>query len=202
MKTENVVLMSMARESLQGRWGLAIGTCLVYGLITAGIGAFHIVGPLTSLVVSGPMALGLAKFSLALSRSQDAKLEQIFEGFNNFGTAFGAYFLTVLFTILWSLLLIVPGIIAAISYSMTFYIIAEDSSIGIMQAIDKSIAMMFGYKMKYFRLCLRFFGLALLCILTLGIGFLWLIPYIHVTMAKFYDDLKQGHYTAENTSVA
>lgn len=202
MKTENVELMVMARESLKGRWGLAIGTCLVYTIITSGIQALYIFGPLTSLFISGPMAIGLAKFSLSISRGENAKFDQVFEGFHNFGTAFGAYFLMILFTFLWSLLLVVPGIIAAISYSMTFYIISEDSSIGPMQAIDKSITMMFGYKMKFFLLCLRFFVLALLCILTLGIGFLWLVPYFHVTTAKFYEDIKHGHVTINTTSVA
>jgi len=70
------------------------------------------------------------------------------------------------------LLLIVPGIIAAISYSMTFFILVEDNSIGVNEARKKSVKMMDGYKWKYFRLGLRFFLLALLCILTLGIGFL------------------------------
>jgi uncharacterized membrane protein len=91
---------------------------------------------------------------------------------------------------LWALLLIVPGIVAAISYSMTFFILAEDSSLTPMEAINKSKQMMDGYKLKYFYLCLKFIGWALLCCLTLGIGFLWLIPYIQVSTAKFYDELK------------
>ena len=60
------------------------------------------------------------------------------------------------------------------------------------EALRKSKEMMDGYKMKYFTLSLRFFGLALLCVLTLGIGFLWLAPYMQVTVAKFYDDLRGG----------
>jgi len=95
-----------------------------------------------------------------------------------------------LFILLWTLLLIVPGIIAAISYSMTFFILADDPSIGAEAAIEKSKRMMDGYKLKYFYLCLRYFLLILLCILTLGIGFLWLTPYMHVGFAKFYDDIK------------
>jgi uncharacterized membrane protein len=90
------------------------------------------------------------------------------------------------------LLLIIPGIIAALSYSMTFFIIADDESIEPMEALKKSKKMMEGYKLKLFYLSIRFFGLALLCILTLGIGFLWLIPYTYVTMAKFYDDIKDN----------
>ncbi len=228
MKTENVVLMQMARESLKGKWGLAIGTFVVYFLIIGMVQIIPIVGPVISLIISGPFALGLAIFSLSISRNQDAKLEQIFEGFNNFGTALGAYLLMILFILLWSLLLIIPGIIAAISYSMTFYILADDNSIGAMDALKKSKKMMDGYKWKYFCLVLRFLGWALLFILTyfilalgigflwpeeekakawgnvicfiltLGIGFLWLIPYMQVSIAKFYDDIKDNSLTTEN----
>ncbi|MEI2760118.1 MAG: DUF975 family protein [Bacteroidia bacterium] len=198
MKTENVVLMQMARESLKGKWGLAIGTFVVYLLISVVLQMITIVGPIASLIISGPFALGLAVFGLSISRNQDAKLEQIFQGFSNFGTALGAYLLIILFFLLWMILLIIPGIIAAISYSMTFYILADDNSIGAMDAIDKSKKMMDGYKWKYFCLCLRFLGWALLCILTLGIGLLWLMPYMQVTMAKFYDDVKANSLTTEN----
>jgi uncharacterized membrane protein len=198
MNTENVVLMQMARESLKGKWGLAIGTFVVYMLISVVLQVIPVVGTIAPLIISGPFALGLAVFSLSISRKQDAKLEQIFQGFNNFGTALGAYLLMILFTFLWMLLLIIPGIIAAISYSMTFYILADDNSIGAMDAINKSKKMMDGYKWKYFCLGLRFLGWALLCILTLGIGFLWLMPYMRVSMAKFYDDVKANSLTSEN----
>ena len=197
MKTENVVLMQMARESLKGKWGLAIGTFVVYSLIAVSIQRIPIVGVIASLLISGPFAIGIAFFSLSISRNQDAKLEQIFQGFKNFGTALGAYVLSSLFIFLWTLLLIIPGIIAAISYSMTFYILADDNSIGAMDAMDKSKKMMDGYKWKSFCLGLRFFGWSLLCILTLGIGFLWLMPYAQVSMAKFYDDVKANSLTTE-----
>ena len=193
MKTENLVLMQMARKSLKDKWGLAIGTFVVYMLIIGAIQTttefFPLVG-LLSLTICGPMALGIAIFSINISRNQDARLEQIFQGFNNFKTSLGAYLLMLLFTLLWTLLLIIPGIIAVLSYSMTFYILADDNSIGAMEAIDKSKKMMDGYKWKYFCLGLRFIGWSLLCILTLGIGFLWLLPYMQVSMVKFYDDIK------------
>jgi len=193
MKTENLVLMQMARKSLKDKWGLAIGTFVVYMLIIGAIQTttefFPLVG-LLLLAISGPMALGIAIFSINISRNQDARLEQIFQGFNNFNTSLGAYLLMLLFTFLWTLLLIIPGIIAVLSYSMTFYILADDNSIGAMEAIDKSKKMMDGYKWKYFCLGLRFIGWSLLCILTLGIGFLWLLPFMQVSMVKFYDDIK------------
>lgn len=194
MKIDNVTLMKMARTSLEGKWGLAIGTCLIYMIITGAIQGISPVTPLSgivTLIIAGPFALGLAIFSLTLSRNKDPKLSLIFEGFNNFGTALAAYLLIVLYVVLWALLLIVPGIIAAISYSMTFYILADEPSLSAHAALDKSKKMMDGYKLQYFYLMLRFFLLALLCILTLGIGFLWLFPYIQITLAKYYDGLKQ-----------
>ena len=184
---ENKKLMAMARESLSGKWGLAVGTFLVFWLIMAAAKSNGI----AVLLIGGPMLIGLAIFSLTIARNQDAKLEQIFAGFKkNFGTALVAYLLKAIFVFLWTLLLIIPGIIAAISYSQVFYILAEDDSISGMDALKKSKEMMCGYKWKYFCLRLRFIGWFLLCILTLGVGFLWLIPYITVSCANFYDDIK------------
>lgn len=192
MATNNITLMKMARESLKGKWGLAIGTFIVYIIITGFFGAWRNQASIISLLISGPMALGAATFSLAISRGGEARLEQIFEGFRNFSKALATYLLMLLYIILWTLLFIIPGIIAAMSYSMVFYILHDDKSLKPQEILDRSKKMMNGYKAKLFYLCLRFFLLALLCILTLGIGFLWLIPYANITMAKFYDDIRKN----------
>ena len=190
MVKENTELMAEARESLSGNWGLAIATFLVYGIIISIFQVIPTVGSVLALFIAGPVLVGVSMFSLSLSRGESARLEQIFEGFKNYGTVLGAYLLMVLFIFLWMLLLIIPGIIAAIAYSQTFYILAEDDAISSMDALKKSKEMMDGYKWKYFCLGLRFIGWALLCILTLGIGFLWLSPYIQISYAKFYEDIK------------
>ena len=190
MVKENTELMAEARESLSGNWGLAIATFLVYGIIISIFQVIPTVGSVLALFIAGPVLVGVSMFSLSLSRGENARLEQIFEGFKNYGTVLGAYLLMVLFIFLWMLLLIIPGIIAAIAYSQTFYILAEDDAISSMDALKKSKEMMDGYKWKYFCLGLRFIGWALLCILTLGIGFLWLSPYIQISYAKFYEDIK------------
>ena len=190
MVKENKELMAEARESLSGNWGLAIATFLVYGIIISIFQVIPTVGSVLALFIAGPVLVGVSMFSLSLSRGESARLEQIFEGFKNYGTVLGAYLLMVLFIFLWMLLLIIPGIIAAIAYSQTFYILAEDDAISSMDALKKSKEMMDGYKWKYFCLGLRFIGWALLCILTLGIGFLWLSPYIQISYAKFYEDIK------------
>ena len=188
--TENRILMAQARDSLKDKWGLVIGTFVVYMVITIPISLIPVAGWIISLLIGGPMAIGIAIFTLSVSRKKDAQLSQIFEGFQKFSVALGAYLLMIIFIILWMLLLIIPGIIAALSYSMTYYIIADNDSIGSLDAITKSKEMMQGNKWKLFCLGFRFFGWGLLCILTLGIGFLWLYPYMMVSFAQFYDDIK------------
>jgi uncharacterized membrane protein len=203
MQTENTVLMDKAKESLRGNWGLAIGTMIVFFILVGSLQVPTVFFPpsgLLILLITGPMNLGLIIFFLSLARNEGAQLEQMFFGFKRFGTALGTYLLMVILTFLWTLLLVVPGIIAAFSYSLTFYILADNENISPMDAIDKSKAMMYGFKAKLFRLYLRFFGWALLCILTLGIGFLWLVPWAQVTMAKFYDDVKSDYQIRMNPS--
>jgi uncharacterized membrane protein len=193
MERPNSELLQEARESLSGRWGLAIGGFLVGGLITGVAQNVPVVGIIISLIITGPMMLGLAVFAQSYSRkNKEPQIDQVFSGFNNFGVALGTYLLMILYVFLWMLLLIVPGIIAAISYSQVFFILADNPSMGASEVLDKSKQMMNGYKMKYFLLGFNFIGWALLCILTLGIGFLWLMPYVRVTYANFYNEISDG----------
>jgi len=196
MNTDNLTLMRASREALRGKWGIAILTFFIYTLLTTtsgtlrAHGSFLTLSSTLTLIIGGPLALGAAIFSLTIARGKEGNLGQLFDGFNHFATALVTYLLMLLYVFLWLLLLIVPGIIAALGYSMTFYILADDPQIKPQDALKKSKSMMDGHKEKLFYLCLRFLLLAILCILTLGIGFLWLVPYVHVTMAKFYDDVK------------
>ncbi|RUA23614.1 MAG: hypothetical protein DSY76_09255 [Bacteroidetes bacterium] len=192
---ENSELRNSAKNILSGNWGEAILVTFVYMLIIGALSSMQnkngFVSVLT-LVIEGPLLLGVTIFFLKLSREQDARFEDLFEGFKMFTKAVGTYLLMLLYILLWSLLLIIPGIIAAMSYSMSFFILADNPDIRVQDALKLSKEMMNGYKMKYFLMQLGFFGLALLCILTLGIGFLWLLPFIQVTNAKFYDDIKDS----------
>ena len=189
--TPNAELMTQARESLKGKWGLAVGAFVVVLLLSC-VQFIPKVGQLIMLVVTGPLSVGFATFSIALARGEHAEVAQVVSGFNKFGISVGAYILMVIFILLWSLLLIIPGIIAALSYSMTYYIIADEDLTDPLEALRKSKAMMQGNKWKLFCLGLRFFGWMLLCILTLGIGYLWLAPYMTISYVKFYDDIKNG----------
>lgn len=189
MITDNSVLMRKAYDKLSNKWPIAILTFFIYLTIIASVGSIKHVGSLLSLFITGPFLLGGAGFSLAIYRDKEFKLEMIFQGFNRFSTSVSAYLTMILLIILWSILFIIPGIIAALSYSLTFYILSDDPSISATAALNKSKKMMDGYKLKLFNLYLRLFLLTLLCILTLGIGFFWFIPYKNITMAAFYEEL-------------
>jgi uncharacterized membrane protein len=145
------------------------------------------------VVTAGAFALGFTGYFLKRIRGEEIVLQNIFDGFKRFGSAFFLTFLTGLFVILWSLLLIIPGIIKALGYSMAFYILYDNPGMSAPEALKKSQIMMKGYRLKLFLLQLSFIGWALLAgIFTLGIGTLWLSPYIGLSMANFYENLKKS----------
>ena len=191
-RTHNRDLMAQAKESLGGAWGRAVGVFLVAILILLLISSIPIVGPIAQLLIGGPIVLGLAILFLATVRKAPSRFGMLFDGFNRYGTALGAYLLMGLIVCLLLLLLIVPGILAALSYSMTYYVIADHPELGVWASMKRSKQMMRGNRWKFFCLGWRFFGWALLCVLTLGIGFLWLGPYMNASCARFYDDLRAG----------
>jgi len=189
VRLSNREIMADARRSLKGKWGLAIGTCVIYWLIFIAVNAIPVAGTFISILISGAMSVGLCLFALAIARRKEAHLALIFEGFKKFSVSLGAYLLSNIFIFLWALLFLIPGIIASLRYAMIFFIIAEDDRIGPLEAITKSKEMMLGHKWKLFCLYWRFFGWALLCLLTLGIGFLWFVPYVVISFARFYEEI-------------
>ena len=193
MKT-NKELRALARAQLKGGWGLAIGILLIYCLICS---ASNIVPGIGMLILSGPLTLGFMGFFIKKVRGEDVKVENLFDGFSNFGTSLLLYILQGIFIMLWSLLLVVPGIVKCFSYSMAFYILRDNPDIGAMEAITRSRIMMNGYKGKLFGLCFSFIGWCLLCVITFGIGYLWLAPYMCQAFANFYEDLKKNSKPAE-----
>lgn len=122
-----------------------------------------------TLLVTGSFALGISIFFLASFRRQEVRVSDIFLGFERFGKALGLMLFQTLFIVLWTLLFIVPGIIAAIRYSQAFFILADDPSKGIRQCMDESKMMMKGNKAKYFCLTISFIGWALLTVLPISI---------------------------------
>jgi uncharacterized membrane protein len=185
---KNHELRAIARSQLHGSWLAAVGIVLVYGVIISASG-FVIVGP---LVLGGPLTLGLIGYFLKKARGGTGQLENLFDGFSSFVKSFLLYLLQAIFIGLWSLLFIIPGIVKSFSYSMAFFILHDNPDIGASEAIDRSKKMMHGYKGKLFGLCLSFLGWGILCCFTLGIGFLWLFPYMSLSVTNFYEDLKKN----------
>lgn len=217
-------LRALGRDALRGKWKLGVlGTLLYMVLIfvpTAILDAIFGngtspagVSTIYSILISGPMALGYAMFSISIFRKRETSPAEVFYGFERFGKALGLYIVMMIFIILWTLLLIVPGIIAAFRYSMCFYILADNPGIGIMGALNESKRIMTGNKWKFFCLNISFIGWVFLAMLPimigtaaiipqigmtgyasydfaiyfLAIGFLWLTPYIEVSIIAFYD---------------
>ena len=191
---ENTQIMSEARASLNGKWPLAIGTFLILLLISMGAALIPLAGQIIGILIAGPLAVGGAYFALNIVRDQVAQTDDLFFSFNNnLGNSILAYLLVVAFALIGFILLIIPGIIVALALSQTWFILAENPSMDSYDAIMGSKKMMDGYKFKLFKIQLRLLGLGLLCLLTLGIGFLWLLPYQYVVYAKFYEEVKAAN---------
>lgn len=116
------------------------------------------VSGLYSLALSGAFGVGMCSFMLAFFRKNDIKAGYVFNGFECYLKTLALTLLVALFTFLWSLLFIIPGIIAAFRYSQAFYILADDPSKGVMQCLEESKRIMTGNKWKYFCVNLSFIG--------------------------------------------
>ena len=197
---ENNQIMKEAQESLKGKWGISIAACLIAGVITIMItilGGYLINedwgGNLLSLFVTPPIGVGLALFFLNIHSGNKLEIRTIFNPFKEVWlNSVLAYFMMIVIIIIGSILFIIPGIIACLMFSQVFYIIAEDNKIDPYNALVKSKKMMEGNKWKLFKIMLIILLLAIVCILTLGIGFIWLAPYQNAVYAKFYNVIKQG----------
>lgn len=141
---------------------------------------------LASFLLSGVLGLGYAQFLLKQHDGQTPDFGDLFSQFDRFGTGFAQAFLRSLYTILWSLLFIIPGIVASLSYSLTPFILAEHPELTASQAIRRSKELMNGRKMDLFFLQLTFLGWSILAALTLNFGHLILNPYKNAAMAVFY----------------
>ncbi len=189
MKT-NPEIRSLACSSLKGNWSMPVLSTFLTLLISATT-AIPFGGIIVSIFFFIPVCYSLTQAYLIFIRGdKDNLIAKMFDCFNNYGRALSVSLLQAIYLILWTLLLIVPGIIKAYSYSQTFFIALDKPELGAEECINESMRMMNGYKMKLFLLDLSFIGWWLLSILSLGIGFLWLLPYIYTSRSHFYEELK------------
>lgn len=186
-----------ARKALGGNifstnWLMGLLVVLIYSLI---IGAASTVSSgIATIVISGPFMLGLAGCFLAIVRNGSVKVENLFDGFkNDFLQSFLLGLMTSIFTFLWSLLFIIPGIVKAYAYSMAWYIKHDNPSYDWKQCMDESQRLMMGKKWNLFCLDLSFIGWIIVSALICGIGVLWIEPYMQAARASFYESLLPKH---------
>jgi uncharacterized membrane protein len=161
------------------------------GMLTFMLGVISIYS-LAQFVIGGAVELGMCAYFSKRALGENADIKDEFSYFQYFGKALGLRIVTSIFIFLWTLLLIVPGIIASYRYAMATYILAEHPEMGIMEAIEASKQMMDGNKWALFCLDFSFIGWALLSACTLGIGDLFLNPYTRMATAHFYLNLSRG----------
>ena len=214
MTSSAKLLRDRGAADLKGRWAEAALLTFVYQLICGfcngifrGIGLFvphfEIIALFVFILIIFPMSWGLKVAFLENHRKSNNDpfgVECLFRGYRDYSRITGTLLLVFIYTLLWLLLLIVPGIIKAFSYSMTNYILLDRPDLKYNAAIELSMDMMRGHKWDCFWLGLTFIGWAILCIFTLGIGFFWLIPYMNSTMANFYEEVKAEYESKGNYS--
>lgn len=144
-----------------------------------------------AFLIGGVLELGYADFLLKQHDGKEFSFSDLFSKFDYFGTGFAQHFLRGLYTMLWSLLFIIPGIIKGYAYAMTPFILAEHPELTASRAIELSEQMMDGHKAELFILELSFIGWALLAALTLNLGNLLLNPYENAAHAAFYRQLQE-----------
>ena len=173
--------------ALRGHWGIAIVVTLLWTLIYTAISASIIL----ALILGGALMVGLARAFIRLYRYGDMHVEDMFYGFYNgrFTNTISMYLQIILYTFLWSLLFVIPGIIAAYRYSMAHYILMDHPEMTGSEAIEASKALMTGRKWKLFCLQFSFIGWYLLGALTFGILYIWIAPYETMAEAAFYDSI-------------
>lgn len=197
------LIRSAARADLKGRWAEAALFTFVYVLIAgvfsgAATGALDLLANRLGSVVSIlllPLGWGYTVSFLRNSRKDNDPFDigNLFVGYKDFARIFTTILLQQILVLLWSLLLIVPGVIKALSYALTPFILLDRPEMKTTSALRLSSEMMDGYKMDLFALCLFFVLLFFLSIFTLGLAFFWVAPYMESSLARFYEKVKENY---------
>jgi uncharacterized membrane protein len=201
----NIDLIKDSVDVLSGKWSDTIPTFFFYGILTQvlneflkmflGFGSFIVQAGLFDVMyfaLTAPMAVGIVIYSLAIVNGKEFYFGQIFEPYNNYLKTVGLILVLVLIIVGGLILFVIPGIILALIYSVSIYVLAEHPEISISDALKKSSELTKGYRTKLLLLGLIYTGLVILSAFTLFIGLLWLMPLFGITSANFYNELKRN----------
>lgn len=194
---DRVQIKELSKQQLGGnifnsKWLMGLLVCLIVMIITGACSFVPFAGAVGALILAGPLNFGIAYVFLKLARTgEEIVVGDIFEGFkSDFG---GTILLTIMigiFTFLWSLLFVIPGIVKAYSYSMAYYIKVDHPEYDWHQCINASKEMMNGHKADLFVLDLSFIGWIIVGSCLCGVGLLWVEPYMESARANFYESIK------------
>lgn len=182
----NKQIRQKALDYLRGHWLYAVLCTLLFDAVVAMAGSI----PIAGLLVVIPLTFGFDIAFLLFIRGEVDEEDLVtkpFEVLKRYGRMLGASLLVFVFTWLWSLLLIIPGIVKGYSYALTPYVAHDNPELPVRDCLRRSQQMMKGYKMRLFLLDLSFIGWFLLGIITFGIAFLWISPYVTTARAEFYE---------------
>lgn len=179
-------LKRLAKQQLKRNWGIALGAITLCSAMS--VAALIIGGPALANVVS----VGFVAAYMAIIRTGKANISSVFDGWKSFGPAFIAGILVPLYTFFWSLLFWIPGIIKSYAYAMTNYVIKDNPDMTANEAITESRRLMRGNKWRLFIMDLSFIWWDILCVLTLGILTIYVVPYKLAARAAFYDAVKSS----------
>ena len=151
-----------------------------------------IIGFILSVLINSPLTVGMCSYFIKNTDSKPS-VGEVFSGFKvKYGRNVGTLLLVAVKSVLWTFLFVIPGIIKSFEYAIIPYILADEPEISSKDAFKKAKQMMKGNKWRLFKLEFSFIGWTLLCILTFGLGALFLIPYVNAATAEFYVELKNN----------
>ena len=217
-------LKSAAKEQIQGNIGILFICKLIVFIIvvvatslptiapflsvsTVLMGLVTFVGSFATTILLPPFMLSFAMIYLKLREGHRPEVGHIFNGFSYMGKSIWLYIIMQIFIFLWSLLLLIPGIIKAYAYMLCMYVLAENPGMTAREALSESKRITNGYKWSLFVLGLSFILWGLLCVVTLGIAAIYVVPYYEATFANAYKKIQaeqagRPEYPIEDTPEA
>ena len=189
---DRMVLKLAAKEQIRGNIGTIFIAYVICAVIGGALSAIPAIGAILGFAAYSILEFGILLIIYDITAGTKPAVSRMFDGIKvyNWLNIILTYFISSVFTALWSLLFVIPGIVKSISYSMAPYILVENPDMQPMDAINASKAMMNGHKTDYFVLMLSFIPWLLLSAITFGIAGIYVFPYMETTFFNFYYSIK------------
>ena len=186
----NFQLLSRAWEALRPQWLLAIGICALHSIIGSVVGSVGF--GLGTLALSGALSFGFNRTMVLIYRGHVPRVETYFDGFKHFLPTLFAFLLVSVIAFVGFILLVIPGIIAIVGLSQTFYILQDDPGMGAEAALQESWRLTWknGHMWKVFGMGVLSLLIVLGGVLALGVGLLVAVPLVSVMASGLYEELR------------